>query len=474
MASPALSQLDMNGLEILNARLQNLASNPGTPSEGRYYWNTATKKLRIYNGSAWDELGTGSGTVTSVTQTVPTGFAISGSPITASGTLAITASGTSGGILYYASTTTFGVSGLLAANGVMIGGGAGTAPSTITAGTNNQVLRGATGAAPAFGSLVQADLPSSVPVSYWAAATAAIAMGTNKITGLGDPTAAQDAATKAYVDQVAQGLDVKSSVRVATTAAGTLASSFANSSVVDGATLITGDRILIKNQVSASENGVYVVNASGAPTRSSDMDSWAEVPGSFFFVEVGSTNADSGWVCTSDAGGTINSSAINFVQFSGAGQITAGAGLTKTGNTLDVAAADTSITVAADSIRVAVDNATIEVSSGLRVKDGGITFAKIASGVWGTSLDTTGSVVNVKGYTFVTNFTVARIRIISQSIVNGSNTITHSLGTADVFVSVLDASNRHVDIMDKVNTNTTTVTIQNDSATFSGKVIIIG
>jgi len=473
MAAPALSQLNMNGLEILNARLQNLAANPGTPGEGQYYWNTVTKKLRIYNGSTWDELGTGSGTVTSVAQTVPTGFAIAGSPVTSSGTLAITASGTSGGVLYYASTTTFGVSALLTQHGVMLGGGAGGAPNTIAVGTNNQVLRGNTGAAPSFGSLVQADLPSSVPVSYWAAATAAIAMGTNKITGLGDPTNPQDAATKAYVDQVAQGLDVKGSVRVATTTNGTLATAFANGQTVDGVVLATGNRILIKDQSTAADNGVYTVNSSGAPTRATDFDAWTELPGAFFFVEVGTTNADTGWVCTSDAGGTLGSTAITFSQFNGAGSITAGAGLTKTGNTIDIGAG-AGIQVNTDTIQVLVDNSTIEISTNLRVKDNGITFAKILSTIWGSSLDTTGSVVNVKGYTFVSNFAVARIRVISQSIVNGSNTITHSLGTADVAVHVLDASNRHVDIIDVVNTNTTTVTIQNDSTTFTGKVIIIG
>jgi hypothetical protein len=355
----------------------------------------------------------------------------------------------------------------------MLGGGAGGAPNTIAVGTNNQVLRGNTGAAPSFGSLVQADLPSSVPVSYWAAATAAIAMGTNKITGLGDPTNPQDAATKAYVDQVAQGLDVKGSVRVATTTNGTLATAFANGQTVDGVVLATGNRILIKDQSTAADNGVYTVNSSGAPTRATDFDAWTELPGAFFFVEVGTTNADTGWVCTSDAGGTLGSTAITFSQFNGAGSITAGAGLTKTGNTIDIGAG-AGIQVNTDTIQVLVDNSTIEISTNLRVKDNGITFAKILSTIWGSSLDTTGSVVNVKGYTFVSNFAVARIRVISQSIVNGSNTITHSLGTADVAVHVLDASNRHVDIIDVVNTNTTTVTIQNDSTTFTGKVIIIG
>lgn len=438
MAAPALSQLDMNGLEILNARFQNLSANPGSPLEGRYYWNTSTKALRIYNGTVWIELGTGTGTVTSFS-------AGNLSPLFT--TSVATASSTP--------ALTFTLSNA-AQNAVFAG------PSS-----------GGTGA-PTFRSLVQADLPNTVPVSYWAAATANISMGTSfKITNMADPTSAQDAATKAYVDSVAQGLDVKTSVRAATVLAGTLASSFANASVIDGVTLATGDRILIKDQAAPAENGIYTVNASGAPTRATDFDAWSEIPGAFTFVEVGTVNADSGWVCTSDQGGTLGTTAIVFAQFSGAGQITAGNGLTKTGNTLNVGAGS-GIQVNADDVQVLVDNSTIEIVTSLRVKDAGVTFAKIASGVWGSTLDTAGSVVNVKGYTFVTNFTVARFRVISQSIVNGSNTITHSLGSADVMVTVLDASSKHVPVIDVTNTNTTTVTIQNDGSTFSGKVLICG
>ena len=183
-----------------------------------------------------------------------------------------------------------------------------------------------------------------------------IAMGTNRITGLGDPSSAQDAATKAYVDSVAQGLDVKASVRVATTANITLS----GTQTIDGVAVIAGDRVLVKNQSTASQNGIYVV-AAGSWSRSSDADTWAELPGAFFFVEEGTANDNSGWVCTVAAGGTLGSTSVTFEQFSGAGQIAAGAGLTKTGNTLDVGTASSSrIVVNSDNI----DLATTGVSAG--------------------------------------------------------------------------------------------------------------
>lgn len=169
------------------------------------------------------------------------------------------------------------------------------------------------------------------------APTASVSMNSQLITNLATPSASTDAATKGYVDSLAQGLDAKASCRVATTAAGTLASSFANGSSVDGVTLVTGDRLLIKDQAAPAENGIYTVNVSGAPTRATDMDAWTEVPGAFTFIEEGTTNADSGWICSSNAGGTLNTTAITFVQFSQAGVILAGTGLTKSGVTISMA-----------------------------------------------------------------------------------------------------------------------------------------
>ena len=165
----------------------------------------------------------------------------------------------------------------------------------------------------------------------------AIAMGTSKITGLGDPTSAQDAATKNYVDTTVQGIDWKASVRAATTANVTLASDLENGDVLDGVTLATGDRVLVKDQSTGSENGIYVVKVSGAPDRSTDADAGAEVTANFaVFVEQGTANADSGFTLTNNGTVTVGTTALVFTQFTGLGQIVAGTGLDKTGNTLDI------------------------------------------------------------------------------------------------------------------------------------------
>jgi hypothetical protein len=150
------------------------------------------------------------------------------------------------------------------------------------------------------------------------AMTGALDMGSQLITNVQTPGSGTDAANKNYVDTQIGNLnslfDAKGSVRVATTAAGTLASSFANGSTVDGIVLATGDRILIKDQASQSENGIHIVAVSGAPTRATDMDDWLEVPGAFVAVEVGTANADTIWLCTANQGGTLNTTAITWQQ----------------------------------------------------------------------------------------------------------------------------------------------------------------
>lgn len=165
------------------------------------------------------------------------------------------------------------------------------------------------------------------------APTANYDFGGFKITNLADPTNAQDVATKQYVDSTAQGLDTKASCVVATTAN---IATLSGLLTVDGVVLVAGDRVLVKNQTTQSANGIYVASAT-AWGRSSDMDAWAEFPSAYVFIEQGATQADTGWVCTVDQGGTLGSTAVTWAQFSGAGTYTAGTGLTLTGTVFSIA-----------------------------------------------------------------------------------------------------------------------------------------
>lgn len=159
-----------------------------------------------------------------------------------------------------------------------------------------------------------------------------------------------DAYTKVEVDTLVQGLDPKASVVAASTANIT---SLSGTMTIDDVPLAIGDRVLLKNQTAPAQNGVYVVSDS-AWARSADMNSWSKLPSAYLFVEKGTINADIGFVCTSDQGGTLETTAITFAQFNGAGQVIAGAGLTKTGSQLDIISASSDrIVVNSDSIDLA-------------------------------------------------------------------------------------------------------------------------
>ncbi len=295
---------------------------------GMIRFNTTATQLETYNGTSWiasslnDEL-----------------IGLSG--LSADGLVTRTANGT-----YTPRSIAGTASNITVTNGDGVAGN-----PTINLAT---VTQGATGTSfvkvqlDTFGrvinntAVVAADITALVNSSYvnvsgdsMTSAANLTFSGGGEVLGLPTtPSTSTAAASKAYVDSVAQGLDPKASVRVATTTNGTLASAFANGQTVDGIVLATGDRILLKNQSTASENGIYTVNASGAPTRATDMDIWAEVPSAFVFVEVGTTNGDTGWVCTSDAGGTIGSTSMSWVQFSGTGTYVQGVGISISGNTI--------------------------------------------------------------------------------------------------------------------------------------------
>lgn len=267
-----------------------------------------------------------------------------------------------------------------------------TLASVGTAGTYTKVTTDSKGRVTAGTDLSASDIPTlsaskisdfdtqvrTSRLDQMSAPTADVSMNGQSLTGLADPVDPQDAATKNYVDLTVQGLDPKQSVRAATTAN---IASLSGEMTVDGVALVAGDRVLVKDQNTASANGIYVVNSS-AWVRSEDADSWSELPGAYVFAESGTANADMGFVCTVEPGGTLGTTSITFQQFSGAGQISAGAGLTKTGNTIDVVGTSGRIVVNSDSIDLASGIASAGTYKSVTVD----TYGRVTGGTNPTTL----------------------------------------------------------------------------------------
>lgn len=264
----------------------------------------------------------GTGTVTSVGLAMPSIFNVTGSPITIAGTLTASLANQNANVVF--------------------------------AGPTNGAA-----AAPTFRALVNADVPTtltgktisgsdntlsnignaSLTNSSLTIGTTNIALGATSFTLGGltsialtqDPTTALQVATKQYVDNVAEGLDVKASCIAATTGNITLS----GAQTIDGVSVVAGNRVLVKNQSTAAENGIYIAD-NATWFRSSDANTWDELRSAFTFIEQGTTNGDTGWVCTIDAGGTLGVTAVTWSQFSGAGTYTAGTGLTLTGSVFSI------------------------------------------------------------------------------------------------------------------------------------------
>ena len=357
------------------------ASRPASPVNGDLRYNTTTQTFEGYANGAWGAIVSGSG-VTSV----GTGTGLTGGPITSTGTISIANTGVT--------ATSYGSSASV----------------------------------PVIAVNAQGQITSAVSTTI-----DAITLTTGSITTT--PVNSNDIVNKSYVDSIAQGLSVKAPVLCATTTSITLS----GEQTIDGITT-SASRVLVKNQATSSQNGIYI-SSSGAWSRSSDANTWNQLVSAFVFVEKGTTQADTGWTCTVDPGGTLGVTAVTWVQFSGAGTYTAGTGLTLTGSQFSItntavtagsygsASSVGTFTVNAQGQLTLAGNASIAIASSqvtsgtFTVSQGGTGVATLTGLAYGNGTSaftaaTAAQIVSAIGSTAVTNATNATT---STNLAGGAN-----------------------------------------------------
>lgn len=417
MSRSFLTSINLNKNELLNAAIQSLASAPSSPVTGQVYFDTTLGALRQYNGTVWKTY-TKSGDI--VNADINAAAAIELSKLA--------------------------VDPLARANHT----------GTQTASTISD-----------FDTQVRTNR-----LDQLSAPTAAVSFNSQSITNVADPVNPQDAATKAYVDAARSGLDVKQSVRAASTAN---IATLTGTMTIDGVSVVAGNRVLVKNQDTGADNGIYVV-AAGAWSRATDADSDAEVTaGLFTFVEEGTANGNSGFVLTTDNPVTLGTTPLVFAQFSGAGQITAGNGLTKSGNTIDAVGTADRITVGADSIDIA---STYVGQTSIT------TLGTITTGVWNGT-----DVAVADGGTGASNAVDARANLGATTKYSANNTaltatsgavswtVNHALNTADVVVQLREVSSGalvEVDVAIADANNVSLSWISGNVSANTYRVVVIG
>lgn len=406
MAKTFLVSINLNQNELQNAVIQNLATAPSSAVKGLIYFDTVLNKIGYYNGASWIYEA-----ISSITGTAPLGASTD-----ANGNVTITIS----------AATAIASGSMSAADFAKLAAStSANTPST----------------------LVQRDINGDFSARIITA---------NQVTGLASPTLATDAVNKSYVDNIAQGLTTKAPCLVISLSNITLS----GLQTIDGIALVAGNRVLVDGQTTGSQNGIYVVSA-GAWTRSADMAVGSSAAGAFTFVEEGTINADTGWVCSTDPGvDIVGTNSLIFVQFSSAGVILAGNGLQKTGNVVSVLPFDNSLQTVAGGVSVKEDAAGAIITGATGIK------VNIDS-----TLQIVANALGVKPGTVARIFTQSGVSI---GTTPGVQIITHNLNSKFVVVAVMDSTTNEEYMVDVIHATVNTITISALGATKTVYVTVQG
>src|SRR5574343_274473 len=299
--------------EIQFAKIHNVSTAPTSPVPGQIIFNTTLTKLGYWNGTSW----------------------------------------------IYDSTLSF-----LGSLPIVIGQSGDTYTISINPATTSAAGSMSAADKTKLDAATTANTPSTIVLRDASGNFIANQITAATITGLNAPVNGSDAVNKSYVDSLSQGLNTKQSVVVATTANITLS----GTQTIDGVSVAAGQRVLVKNQTTQSQNGIYLSNA-GAWTRTSDLATGASAAATYVFVQQGATQGDTGWLCISDSGvDIVGTSTLLWTQFSAATALVPGAGLQNSSNTWNIVPVDSSIIVNPDTIGVRVNPATLEIDTTLGIQ----------------------------------------------------------------------------------------------------------